>query len=55
MDELRKDIESVFALARLQKATADPMNELELIHIIKLKKKLFDELDKVPQPKEKKS
>ncbi len=54
MNELKKQLELVFALARQQKVNSEPDNELELIQIIKIKKELFDELDKVPQPKDKK-
>jgi hypothetical protein len=53
MNELKKNIEKVFALARMQMVNANPGNEQELIALINLKVELLAELEKVPQDKKK--
>ncbi len=54
MDELKQNIEKVFALARMQMVNTNPAAEQELIHLINLKVDLYKELDKIPTPKDKK-
>lgn len=51
MDELKQNIEKVFALARMQMVNTNPGAEQELIHLINLKVDLYKELDKIPTPK----
>ena len=53
MNELKQNIENVFALARMQMVNANPGNEQELIALINLKVELFEQLEKVPQEKKK--
>ncbi len=53
MEDLKKNIEKVFALARMQMVNANPGNEQELIALINLKVELFEQLEKVPQEKKK--
>jgi len=53
MNELKKNIEKVFALARMQMVNANPGAEQELIALINLKVELLTELDKVPTDKKK--
>jgi len=53
MKDLKKDIEKVFALARMQMVNANPGAEQDLIHLINLKIDLYKELDKIPQEKKK--
>ena len=54
MEDLKKNIEKVFALARMQMVNANPGAEQELIALINLKIELLTELDKVPKEKDKK-
>jgi hypothetical protein len=51
MEELKQNIEKVFALARMQMVNTNPAAEQELIHLINLKIDLYKELDKIPTPK----
>ena len=51
MEELKNNIEKVFALARMQMVNTNPGAEQELIHLINLKVDLYKELDKIPTPK----
>ena len=51
MEDLKKNIEKVFALARMQMVNSNPGGEQELISLINLKVDLLKELDKVPQTK----
>jgi hypothetical protein len=44
MEDLKKDIEKVFALARMQMVNSNPGAEQELIHLINLKIDLYKEL-----------
>lgn len=53
MEELKQNIEKVFALARMQMVNTNPGAEQDLIHLINLKVDLYKELDKIPQKKEK--
>jgi len=53
MNELKQNIEKVFALARMQMVNANPGNEQELIALINLKVELLTELDEVPTEKKK--
>jgi len=53
MEELKENIEKVFALARMQMVNANPTAEQDLIHLINLKIDLYKELEKVPQEKKK--
>ena len=53
MEDLKKDIEKVFALARMQMVNANPGAEQDLIHLINLKIDLYTELAKIPQEKKK--
>ena len=52
MEELKKQMDKIFALARLQKVNESPENENDLIAIIRLKVDLYKQLDKVPKEKE---
>ena len=53
MEDLKKNIEKVFALARMQMVNANPGAEQELIALINLKVELLSELEKVPTDKKK--
>lgn len=48
MEDLKENIEKVFALARMQMVNSNPGAEQELIHLINMKIELFKQLDKVP-------
>ena len=54
MEDLKTNIEKVFALARMQMVNSNPGAEQDLIHLINLKVELYKELEKVPKEKEKK-
>ena len=51
MEDLKQNIEKVFALARMQMVNSNPGAEQELINLINLKINLFEELEKVPKDK----
>ncbi len=53
MEELKLNLEAVFALARMQMVNSNPEAENDLINLINLKIDLYKELDKIPQKKEK--
>ena len=54
MEDLKTNIEKVFALARMQMVNSNPGAEQDLISLINLKVELLAELDKVPKEKDKK-
>ena len=53
MEDIKKKLEIVFTLARVQEVSNNPQDEKGLLQMIHLKKELFDLLDKVPQEKKK--